>query len=81
MTAISKLQQVTSEYQNYKNSLNTAQAALNNVISQGTVLYNDTTFSELFPNSINTYKTYLQNVQSAINTFISGFPSEPPLNG
>jgi hypothetical protein len=81
MATISQLQQIYNEYQNFKNSLGTAQASLQNVIAQGTVLYNDNVLATTFPNSITAYKAYLVSAQNAINSFIASFPAEPNLNG
>ena len=81
MTSIATYAQITQEYENFKQSYTVAGTALANVITQGTTLYNDAALATAFPTSINTYKTYLVDLQSAINTFIAGLPVEPPLNG
>lgn len=78
---ISNLQTMAQEYQNFINAYNTANVALQNVISVGTVLYNDATFAALFPNSITAYKTYLVSLQTDINSFIAGIPAAPALSG
>lgn len=78
---ISDIQRISAEYYNFKNAYDAAGSALSNVISIGTSLYNDAALVSLFPTSSQAYKTYLVNVQSAINTFIAGLPAEPPLSG
>lgn len=75
------LQQMVSELNAFNGSLYSGQSALQNVITQGTILYNDANFAAAFPNSIAAYKTYLLAVQSAINTFEASFPAAPVLNG
>jgi len=78
---ISTVQSMMAEYNNYKNTLTNGLNALNAVIASGTIIYNDANFTSEFPNTIAAYKTYLLSVQTAINSFIAGFPVEPTLNG
>lgn len=80
-SSIAQLQTLIAEYQNFKNAYNTAGAALNNVITIGTVLFGDPNLAAEFPNSITAYKAYLVSLQTSINTFIGALPVEPPLNG
>lgn len=78
--AIDQLQIMASEYSAYKLSLLNALSSLDNIITQGTALYNNSNMATQFPNSWVTYQAYLISVRNAINTFIAGFPVEPSLN-
>lgn len=79
--SINDYQTASAEWQNYKNAYNIAGQSLANVITTGTVVYNDPSFRAMFPNSFVAYQQYLVLLQTAINTFISTLPVEPTLNG
>jgi hypothetical protein len=72
---------IWNEYQVFNNSITSGAAALNNVITQGTVVYNDPNFLTAFPTSFAAFQAYLLNVQTVINTLFSTFPVEPALGG
>ena len=77
--SINNLISMSKEYQSYKNSLFIAKDALNNVISQGTILYNDANYSSQFPNNWASYQSYLVSLSNLINTFLASVPAEPQL--
>lgn len=79
--AITDVVRMSQEYQAFNNAYLVTGQALQEVINTGTVLYNDASLAQQFPNSIAAYQAYLLSLQQAINTFIAGLPVEPQLNG
>lgn len=79
--AITDVVRMSQEYQGFQNAYTVTGQALQEVINTGTVLYNDASLAQQFPNSIAAYQAYLLSLQTYINTFLGGLPQAPPLNG
>lgn len=77
--SISNLSAIITEYNNFKSAYNIGGSAIANVVTTGTILYNDANFAAEFPNNITAYKAYLVALNSAITTFLANLPVEPPL--
>jgi len=78
---IDTIGQFSQEYNAFINAYNVASTALSNVISTGTIIYQDNNGQAIFPNTFNTFKQYLVQLNSAIQTFIASLPARPSLNG
>lgn len=81
MSSIAQINTLIQEYQAFQNSLSTAQMVLDNVVAQGTVIFNDATLMALFPNTAVAYKAWLVSLGSSITTFRNSIPAPPSLNG
>lgn len=79
--SIAGILQSSTNYLNFKSAWGTAESALNNVESTGTILYNDPFLADKCPQSFPAFQTFLIAVQSAITTFEQSLPSEPPISG
>lgn len=58
-----------------------AVAAIQDFVTQGTLVYNNPDFAIDYPASWGAYQTYLLAAASAISNFESNFPAEPELMG
>ena len=71
---------LSAEYQAFQTSLTNAKASLAAVQAAGTIIYNDPNMATAFPTQWAAYQTFLLSANTAINTFVNGFPVQPPLN-
>lgn len=79
MASIQEIQNAVQQWENFQGAYSSAANSLQNVITLGTLIYNNPVYSELFPNSFGTYQQYLLNLKSAIDTFVAAVPAAPPL--
>lgn len=78
---ISNIEQISKEYRDFINNYEATASFLGQVISTGTVLYNDPNGQSIFPNSWGGFQQYLLALNASIQAFIASLPARPSLNG